>query len=328
MPRLKFGLPPELEQMQSMIARWAAEHITPRADHIDKSNIFARDLWPKLGDLGLLGITSDQDYGGQGLGYLAHVIAMEEISRASAAIGLSYGAHSNLCVNQINLNGSAAQKAHYLPKLCSGQHLGALAMSETGAGSDVVSMQLRAEKQGDHYRLNGAKMWITNGPDADVLIVYAKTEPEKKARGITAFLIEKSFAGRNMHALWDDGCGYLSELNDIHPYGKDKEAMTGAEIFQVKEFSESLMNEFPKDNYCSPMELDPDFWALESHKLAVKYGYRGVNEIKDDGYQKWIKANDEPSELYLKNGQEVVKERLALAGYRLADMLNQIFGEG
>ena len=133
---------------------------------------------------------------------------------------------------------------------------------------------------------------------------------------------------RNMHTLWDDGCGYLSELNDIHPYGEDKEAMTSAEIFQVKEFSESLMNDFPKDNYCSPMELDPDFWALESHKLAVKYGYRGVNEVKDNGYQKWIKANDEPSELYLKNGQEVVKERLALAGYRLADILNQIFGEG
>ncbi len=155
--------------------------------------------------------------------------------------------------------------------------------------------------------------------------VYDKNNPGGNIGGNTFRLKGK---WRNMHALWDDGCGYLSELNDINPYGEDKAALTSAEIFRIKEFSEILMNEFPKENYCSPLELDPDFWALESHKLAVKYGYRGVNEVTDKGYEKWIKFNEEPSEMYLKNGQEVVKERLVLAGYRLADILNQTFGEG
>ncbi|MEM9938913.1 MAG: isovaleryl-CoA dehydrogenase [Pseudomonadota bacterium] len=192
---LRFGLDPELEEMQHMIARWAQDRLAPRADEIDARNEFPRDLWPELGELGLLGMTADEAYGGTGLGYLAHSIAMEEVSRASGAVGLSYGAHSNLCVNQINLNGSEDQKARYLPKLCSGEHLGALAMSEPGSGSDVVSMKLRAEKTGDRYVLNGNKMWITNGPGADTLVVYAKTAPEKTSKGITAFLIEKGFKG-------------------------------------------------------------------------------------------------------------------------------------
>ncbi|MEO0550382.1 MAG: isovaleryl-CoA dehydrogenase [Pseudomonadota bacterium] len=192
---LRFGLDPELEEMQHMIARWAQDRLAPRADEIDARNEFPRDLWPELGELGLLGMTAAEAYGGTGLGYLAHSIAMEEVSRASGAVGLSYGAHSNLCVNQINLNGSEDQKARYLPKLCSGEHLGALAMSEPGSGSDVVSMKLRAEKTGDRYVLNGNKMWITNGPGADTLVVYAKTAPEKTSKGITAFLIEKGFKG-------------------------------------------------------------------------------------------------------------------------------------
>ncbi len=192
---LRFGLDPEIEEMQAMIARWASDRLAPRAEEIDAKNEFPRDLWPEMGELGLLGITADEEYGGTGLGYLAHSVAMEEISRASGSVGLSYGAHSNLCVNQINLNGTKDQKARYLPKLCSGEHLGALAMSEPGSGSDVVSMRLRAEKKGDRYVLNGNKMWITNGPGADTLVVYAKTNPEKNSRGITAFLIEKDFKG-------------------------------------------------------------------------------------------------------------------------------------
>ncbi|MEO0400408.1 MAG: isovaleryl-CoA dehydrogenase [Pseudomonadota bacterium] len=181
--------------MRSVIRRWVEDKLAPRAEQIDADNEFPRDLWPELGALGLLGLTAHEDFGGAGLGYVAHCVAMEEISRGSGAVGLSYGAHSNLCVNQISLNGTDEQKARYLPKLCSGEHLGALAMSEPGAGSDVVSMRLKAEKRGDHYVLNGNKMWITNGPQADVLVVYAKTEPEAGARGITAFIIEKSFKG-------------------------------------------------------------------------------------------------------------------------------------
>ena len=177
-------------------ARFTADEIAPLAAEIDKTNEFPRQLWPKLGDLGLLGITVEEEYGGSGLGYLEHVIAMEEMSRGSAAIGLSYGAHSNLCVNQLRRNGSDAQKKRkYLPKLISGEHVGALAMSEPGAGSDVVSMKLRADKKGDRYVLNGTKFWITNGPCADVLVVYAKTDPAAGPRGITAFLIEKDFKG-------------------------------------------------------------------------------------------------------------------------------------
>ncbi len=192
---MRFGLPDEIEEMRTMVARFADEQIAPRAAEIDRTNTFPRDLWPQLGELGLLGITAQDAYGGAGLGYLAHCVAMEEISRASASVGLSYGAHSNLCVNQIALNGDDAQRARYLPKLISGEHVGALAMSEPGAGSDVVSMRCRAEKRGDHYVLNGSKMWITNGPHADVLVVYAKTAPEAGSRGITAFLIEKGFDG-------------------------------------------------------------------------------------------------------------------------------------
>jgi isovaleryl-CoA dehydrogenase len=191
------GLPanPDLDALRDSIATFAAAEIAPRAAQIDRTDQFPMDLWRKFGDLGLLGITVDEQYGGTGLGYLAHMIAMEEISRASASVGLSYGAHSNLCVNQIHRNGTAAQKDTYLPKLVSGEHIGALAMSEPNAGSDVVSMKLRAERHGDHYRLNGTKMWITNGPDCDTLVVYAKTDPEAGARGITAFIVEKGMKG-------------------------------------------------------------------------------------------------------------------------------------
>src|SRR5580658_9216679 len=190
-----FGLGEVIDAVREQARRFAEERIAPRANEIDRSNLFPRDLWPELGELGFLGLTVSPDYGGAALGYLAHTIAMEEISRASAAVGLSYGAHSNLCVNQIALNGNEAQKRRYLPKLLSGEHVGSLAMSEPGSGSDVVSMQLRARKRGDRYVLDGRKMWITNGPDADVLVVYAKTEPEAGSRGISAFLIERGFAG-------------------------------------------------------------------------------------------------------------------------------------
>jgi isovaleryl-CoA dehydrogenase len=192
---LDFGLDDTLNMLREQVNAFARDEIAPRAAQIDHDNAFPNDLWQKFGDMGLLGITVSEEDGGSDMGYLAHCIAMEEISRASASVGLSYGAHANLCVNQIKLNGSAKQKAKYLPKLISGEHVGALAMSEPGAGSDVVSMALRADKQGDHYVLNGNKMWITNGPDADVLVVYAKTDPEAGAKGISAFLIEKGFAG-------------------------------------------------------------------------------------------------------------------------------------
>ncbi|MFW8635595.1 isovaleryl-CoA dehydrogenase [Cribrihabitans pelagius] len=192
---LSFGLPEEVEEIRRTVARWVDANLAPRAEEIDRTNTFPADLWPALGELGLLGITASEEYGGSGLGYLAHVVACEEISRGSAAVGLSYGAHSNLCVNQIALNGSQAQKARYLPKLCSGAHIGALAMSEAGAGSDVMSMQLRAGRRGDAYVLNGTKMWITNGPVADTLVVYARTGPDAGPRGITAFIVEKGFKG-------------------------------------------------------------------------------------------------------------------------------------
>ncbi len=190
-----FSFDEPLTLLRESVKSFAREQIAPRAAAIDRGNVFPRDLWPRLGALGLLGITVKEDYGGAGMGYLAHVIAMEEISRASASVGLSYGAHSNLCVNQIRRNGTDAQKRRYLPKLISGEHVGALAMSETGAGSDVVSMRLRADVKGDRYILNGTKMWITNGPDADTLVVYAKTDTAADSRGITAFIVEKSFKG-------------------------------------------------------------------------------------------------------------------------------------
>jgi len=192
---LNFALGETADMLREAVREFAEREIAPRAAEIDSSNLFPAELWPQLGQLGLLGITVEEEYGGSGLGYLEHVIAMTEISRASGAIGLSYGAHSNLCVNQIRLNGSHEQKLRYLPKLCSGEHIGALAMSEAQAGSDVMGMQLRAEHKGDHYVLNGTKMWITNGPDANVLVVYARTSPQGGSRGISAFLIEKSFAG-------------------------------------------------------------------------------------------------------------------------------------
>ena len=195
MPGLDFGLGETADMIRSSVESFAQAEIAPRAEEIDASNAFPRDLWPRLGDLGLLGITVDEEEGGSGLGYLEHCVAMEEVSRASASVGLSYGAHSNLCVNQIKLNGTPAQRGRYLPKLISGEHVGALAMSEPGAGSDVMGMRTRAIRKGDRYVLNGSKMWITNGPDAEVLVVYAKTDPDAGSRGITAFLIEKGMAG-------------------------------------------------------------------------------------------------------------------------------------
>jgi isovaleryl-CoA dehydrogenase len=194
-PTLDFHLGETIDMLRASVQQFAAVEIAPRAPDIDRTNRFPADLWRKMGELGLLGITVEEEYGGTEMGYLAHVIAMEEISRASASVGLSYGAHSNLCVNQIRRNGNAAQKKKYLPKLVSGEHVGALAMSEPGAGSDVVSMRLRADRRGDRYILNGSKMWITNGPDADTLVVYAKTDAQAGPRGITAFLIEKTMRG-------------------------------------------------------------------------------------------------------------------------------------
>lgn len=190
---LNFNLGATIDLLREAVHDFAAQEIAPLAAEIDRSNEFPNELWPKLGEMGLLGITVPEAYGGSGMGYLAHIVAMEEISRASASVGLSYGAHSNLCVNQINRNGTDAQKQKYLPKLISGEQIGALAMSEPNAGSDVVSMRMRAEKKGDKYILNGTKMWITNGPDADVIVVYAKTDPQAGSKGMTTFIVEKSF---------------------------------------------------------------------------------------------------------------------------------------
>ncbi|CBS88355.1 isovaleryl-CoA dehydrogenase [Azospirillum lipoferum] len=194
-PSLNFDLGESADMLRDSVRSFAANEIAPRAAEIDRTNEFPNELWRKMGDLGILGVTVEEEYGGAGMGYLEHVVAMEEVSRASASVGLSYGAHSNLCVNQIRKNGNEDQKRRYLPKLISGEHIGALAMSEPNAGSDVVSMKLRAEKKGDRYVLNGTKMWITNGPDADTLVIYAKTDINAGPRGITAFLVEKGFKG-------------------------------------------------------------------------------------------------------------------------------------
>ncbi|MEM7427892.1 MAG: isovaleryl-CoA dehydrogenase [Pseudomonadota bacterium] len=194
-PTLNFNLGDTADMLRDTVRSFTSDKVAPIAEEVDRSNEFPRELWPEFGALGLLGLTVEEEYGGSGMGYLEHCIAMEEVSRGSAAIGLSYGAHSNLCVNQIRRNGSEEQKHKFLPKLCTGEHVGALAMSEPGAGSDVVSMKLRAERHGDHYVLNGTKFWITNGPIADVLVVYAKTDPDAGKRGITAFVIEKGMKG-------------------------------------------------------------------------------------------------------------------------------------
>src|SRR5215216_4451277 len=203
MPPFDFGLGETADALREQVQRFSADQVAPIAAEIDKTDRFPRELWPKMGELGLHGMTVEEEYGGSGLGYLAHVIAVEEISRASASVGLSYGAHSNLCVNQIRRNGTEEQKRKYLPKLVSGEHVGALAMSEPGAGSDVVSMRTRADKRDGRYVLNGNKMWITNGPEAETLVVYAKTDPEAGARGITAFLIEKGMKGFSTHQKLD-----------------------------------------------------------------------------------------------------------------------------
>ena len=236
-PSLNFDLGETADQLRASVRGFTADEIAPLAAEIDKTNEFPRHLWPKLGDLGLHGITVEEEYGGSGLGYLEHVIAMEEISRGSAAVGLSYGAHSNLCVNQLRRNGSDAQKRKYLPKLISGEHVGALAMSEPGAGSDVVSMKLKAEKKGDRYVLNGTKFWITNGPCADLLVVYAKTDPAAGPRGITAFLIEKGFKGFST----------AQKLDKLGMRGSD----TGELIFEDCEVpAENVLGEVGKGSTC------------------------------------------------------------------------------
>ena len=251
-----FGLGETADMLRKSVRDFSADKIAPRAEEIDRTNTFPRDLWPALGELGVHGITVEEDYGGAGLGYLEHCIAMEEISRASASVGLSYGAHSNLCVNQLRRNGSVEQKRKYLPKLVSGEHIGALAMSEPGAGSDVVSMKLKAEKRGDRYVLNGTKFWITNGPCADTLVVYAKTDPNAGPRGITAFLIEKGFKGFST----------AQKLDKLGMRGSD----TGELIFQDCEVpAENVLGEVGKGVNVLMSGLDYERAVLAAGPLGI-----------------------------------------------------------
>jgi isovaleryl-CoA dehydrogenase len=255
-PTLDFGLGETADMLRQSVRSFVDAELAPRADAIDKTNEFPRDLWTKLGDLGLHGITAEEEYGGSGLGYLEHCVAMEEVSRGSASVGLSYGAHSNLCVNQISRNGSEAQKKKYLPKLISGEHLGALAMSEPNAGSDVVSMKLRADKKGDRYILNGNKMWITNGPTADVLVVYAKTDPAAGPRGITAFLVEKGFKGFST----------AQKLDKLGMRGSD----TGELVFQDCEVpEENVLNQVGRGVNVLMSGLDYERAVLAAGPLGI-----------------------------------------------------------
>jgi isovaleryl-CoA dehydrogenase len=255
-PSFDFGLGETADMLRETVRGFAAERIAPRADEIDKSNLFPRDLWPALGELGLHGITVEEEWGGSGMGYLEHCIAVEEISRASASVGLSYGAHSNLCVNQIRRNGNAAQKGRYLPKLISGEHVGALAMSETGAGSDVVGMRLRAERKGDRYVLNGTKMWITNGPIADVVVVYAKTDPQAGARGISAFVVERGAKGFSA----------AQKLDKLGMRGSD----TGELIFEDCEIAEeNLLGELNGGVHVLMSGLDYERAVLAAGPLGI-----------------------------------------------------------
>jgi isovaleryl-CoA dehydrogenase len=255
-PFLDFGLGETADMLRETVASFAQAEIAPRADEIDRKNEFPRDLWPKLGALGLHGITVEEEYGGSGLGYLEHCVAMEEISRGSASVGLSYGAHSNLCINQLRRNGSDTQKKKYLPKLISGEHVGALAMSEPGAGSDVVSMKTKAEKKGDRYVLNGSKFWITNGPIAETLIVYAKTDPAAGPRGITAFLIEKGMKGFST----------AQKLDKLGMRGSD----TGELVFQDCEVpEENVLGEVGKGVNILMSGLDYERAVLAAGPLGI-----------------------------------------------------------
>jgi len=255
-PTLDFGLGETADMLRQSVRSFVDAELAPRADAIDKTNEFPRDLWTKLGDLGLHGITVEEEYGGSGLGYLEHCVAMEEVSRGSASVGLSYGAHSNLCVNQIRRNGSPEQKKKYLPGLISGKSLGALAMSEPNAGSDVVSMKLRADKKGDRYILNGNKMWITNGPTADVLVVYAKTDPAAGPRGITAFLVEKGFKGFST----------AQKLDKLGMRGSD----TGELVFQDCEVpEENVLNQVGRGVNVLMSGLDYERAVLAAGPLGI-----------------------------------------------------------
>ncbi|MEM7328054.1 MAG: isovaleryl-CoA dehydrogenase [Pseudomonadota bacterium] len=255
-PTLNFDLGETADMIRDTVQGFAQNEIAPLAAEIDRTDVFPRQLLPKMGELGLLGITVEEEWGGTGLGYLEHVVAMEEISRASASVGLSYGAHSNLCVNQLRRWGSDDQKSRYLEKLVTGEHLGALAMSESGAGSDVVSMKLRAEKKGDRYVLNGSKMWITNSPDADTLIVYAKTEPEQKSRGITAFIIERDFKGFSV----------AQKLDKLGMRGSE----TGEMVFQDCEV--------PEENIMGPLNggVEVLMSGLDYERAVLSAGPTGI----------------------------------------------------